>query len=158
MNTIECMTGFSASAFGIAPSNPNAIVKCRGLQIYSLGTLGFQHCDAQVTDCGGTVHLLSAGLTNPNGTGYLQAWNTSNPTMPFIGTTVYSGQMSCSDINGLTNFTDAWNTLISNPAIPADAKMNYNAIMGPNSNMWLQSAFWLYGRTWLPINGWGSIW
>jgi RHS repeat-associated protein len=134
---------------GTSPQNPNIIVKCRGIQTYNLGAVGFQHCDAQVTDCSGAVHSLSGGPAGPSGNQILQAWDTSPPTAPFTGTTVYSGQGSCPVVQGLINLTVSWN---QSPIHPA-----YNPALGPNSNMWLQFTFWANGIT-LPINVYGSIW
>jgi|GEM_PF-4012220 len=127
-------------------NSANIVVNCRGIQTYDLGALGFQHCDAQVTDCSGVVHSLSAG---PNGTGELQAWNTPNPSTPFTGTTVYSSQAGCSTVQGLIDTTNLWHNSPMHP--------KYSAVFGPNSNIWLQFTFLANGIQ-LPINGYGSIW
>jgi RHS repeat-associated protein len=135
-----------------APNNPNTTVKCRGIETDNLGATGMQHCDAQVTDCNGVVHSISGGPVNNymnSGQQVLDAWDTSPPTAPFTGNTVYQGNLSCTVRGCLIESTQEWNQSIVKPL--------YHPITGPNSNTFLKNTF--AGCTVsLPINTWGSIW
>jgi RHS repeat-associated protein len=142
--------GFIANGPGGA-DNGNCIitVNCRGIQTDNLGKLGFQHCDAQVTDSSGGVWSLSGG-PQPNYMSItaLNAWATSPPTEPFTGTTVYQGN-SCTAAGCMIQSTQAWNQDIVKP--------EYGPVTGPNSNTWLKGTAAGCGVS-LPINTWGSIW
>jgi hypothetical protein len=129
--------------------NCNITVNCRGIQTDNLGKLGFQHCDAQVTDSSGAVWSLSGG-PQPNYMSItaLNAWATSPPTEPFTGTTVYQGN-SCTAAGCMIQSTQAWNQDIVKP--------EYSPVTGPNSNTWLKGTAAGCGVS-LPINTWGSIW
>jgi hypothetical protein len=92
--------------------NCTITVKCRGIQANSLGKLGFQHCDAGVTDSNGNQHALSAGPdppnqpTNPNTV--LNAWDTTLVPSQFTGNTTFTST-SCPLAACLINSTDQWN-------------------------------------------------
>jgi hypothetical protein len=123
-------------------------VKCRGIEYGKLGKLGFQHCDAQVTDSSGAVWSLSGGPQPYGDITALNAWAISPPTDPFTGTSVYQGN-SCSAAGCMIQSTQAWNKDIVKPI--------YSATSGPNSNTWLKGTAAGCGVS-LPINTWGSIW
>lgn len=139
-----------SNAANNGPANPGCgiTVKCRGIEYGKLGKLGFQHCDAQVTDSSGAVWSLSGGPQPYGDITALNAWAISPPPNPFTGTTVYQGN-SCTAAGCMIQSTQAWNKDIVKPI--------YSATSGPNSNTWLKGTAAGCGVS-LPINTWGSIW
>jgi RHS repeat-associated protein len=131
----------------------NATVKCRGIETDNLGAIGFQHCDAQVTDCNGAVYSVSAGPVNNymnSGQQAMNAWAVSPPTAPFTGNTVWQGNLTCTQSACLFETTQEWNQSVVKPL--------YHPVTGPNSNNFLWNTFAGCAVTALPINTWGPIW
>jgi RHS repeat-associated protein len=127
--TFMRLFGISSLTVSVSVKIPDIVVKCRGIETYNLGALGFHHCDAEVVDGSGVVYSLSAGPMGSSGNQVLQAWATPNPTTPFTGTTIYSEYANQSVVQGLINSTDAWHFCPVHP--------RYNLYAGPNSNTWL---------------------
>jgi RHS repeat-associated protein len=118
------------------------VVKCRGVQKYHLGLLGFQHCDAQVVDDNGVTHSLSGGPDPATNGELLNFWNTTTNLPPFGGTTIYNNQnASCDTANGLVNGANSFH---NDPMHFA-----YIPYGGPNSNTALGGIF---GRCGIHLN------
>jgi RHS repeat-associated protein len=129
------------------PSAPpcGIAVRCRPIQTDNLGKMGFQHCDATVTDPSGATHSVSGG---PDGT-KLNAWDTvPAPPESYTGTTEYTAN-SCTIANCVIGTTQVFN---QDPQKP-----NYRPIIGPNSNDWLKGTFGACGVNLNMINTWGGI-
>ncbi len=110
------------------------VVKCRGVQKYHLGLLGFQHCDAQVVDGNGITHSLSGGPDPDTNGELLNFWNTTTNLPSFGGSTIYSDQdASCDTADCLINGA---NTFHNDPMHSA-----YIGYKGPNSNTALSGIF-----------------
>jgi hypothetical protein len=119
----------------------NATVKCRGIETDNLGAIGFQHCDAQVTDCNGAVYSVSAGPVNNymnSGQQAMNAWAVSPPTAPFTGKTVWQGNLTCTQSACLFETTQEWNQSVVKPL--------YHPVTGPNSNNFLWNTLEIGGH------------
>ena len=150
---------------GQDPANCGITVKCRGIQANSLGKLGFQHCDAAVTDASGNQHSLTAGPDPPdqpsNPNTVLNAWDTPLDPSQFTGNTTFTST-SCSLAGCLINSTDQWN---ASPVKPLYGPTGISirgwapvAQSGENSNQWLTGTFQGCGVSSIGINQFGSIW
>jgi RHS repeat-associated protein len=146
--TFMRLFGISSLTVSVSVKIPDIVVKCRGIETYHLGALGFHHCDAEVVDGSGVVYSLSAGPMGPPRDQVLQAWATPNPTTPFTGTTIYSEYANQSVVQGLISLTETWEH--------SPIKPRYNPYAGPNSNTWLKFTFAANGIS-LPINTYGDI-
>ena len=98
-------------------------------------SLGFKHCDAQVTDSNGITHSLSAGPNGPYNNSTLGGWDTPNPPSPFTGRDIYhNDKANCDSADCLINNTDAYQ--VNTAEWPKDKYLG-----GPNSNTWLRNLF-----------------
>ncbi len=98
-------------------------------------SLGFKHCDAQVTDSNGITHSLSAGPNGPYNNSTLGGWDTPNPPSPFTGRDIYhNDKANCDSADCLINNADAYQ--VNTAGWP-----KYKYLGGPNSNSWLRNLF-----------------
>ncbi len=122
---------------GLASDCCKIEVRCRGIETYHLGLLGFKHCEARVVDRNGVTHSLSGGPDPPKCLHCkMGGWNNTNQPMdPFTGRVIYKNDnANCDTADCLDNSAAAYQA--SSLTWP-----KYKYFRGPNSNTWIRALF-----------------
>ena len=126
--------------------------RCRGVKADNLGKYGVEHCDATVTTSSGDNYAISGGPVKDGPyKGKLGGWVTPEDKIPaedYTGIVFYTSN-SCKIADCMVSVGTIYQ---SSPGIWP----NYNPIIGPNSNTWIQTVAGMCGA-YLPINTWGGL-
>ena len=130
------------------PEKCSVTARCVPIQAYNLGKYGAQHCEASVTTSSGNSYEVSAGPAKPPYNGKLGGWATPVDSFPSDGMVVYMSN-SCKIADCMVSVGKNYQSH------PSDWP-NYNPILGPNSNTWIQVVGGVCGA-YIPINTWGGL-